>query len=305
MKKGPLLVFSCYIIWGICPIYWKLLTEVSPYYILINRLFWSFIFSLMLALYMREHKSFLKAFRDKSERIKLFLASLFCVVNWGSYIIAVNTNHIVDASLAYFLCPILSIFIAAFFFHERLSSLQWIGVILAFLGVLISIVAYGHVPWLALIIGGTFSIYGAIQKKCRTTGVAALTLEMMYLLPVSFFFMIWMPYTHRAGSMSMFEWWLLPTTGIITAVPLVLFAIGIVDTDYSLSGILMYINPTLQLLVGVFIYGEKITQAQCCTFICVWLGLICYLTSIFFKYKKERRLKRLSLEMADIGSKAK
>lgn len=283
MKKGPLLVFCCYVLWGILPIYWKLLQSVNAYFILGNRIIWSFVFILLLIIGRHHFDHLKKGFSDRRERLKLFFAGAFCVLNWGSYIIAVNTGHIVDASLAYFMNPILAIFLAAIVFKERLTPLQWLGVAFAFIGVGISIVAYGHVPWLALIIGGTFAIYGAIQKTCHIDGITALGAEMLWFFVPTFLLSVWAIQGDAVGTISIWQWLLLPTTGIITAVPLMLYAVGIVETDYSLSGILMYINPTLQLLVGVILYDEKVSSAQMLTFLFVWIGLIFYLISTLYR----------------------
>lgn len=283
MNKGPLLIFSCYILWGILPIYWKLLQSVNAYFILGNRIFWSFIFALILIVGKGQLLRLKGAFNNRTERRKLLAAGIFCVLNWGSYIVAVNTNHIVDASLAYFMNPILAIILAAVIFKERLAPLQWLGVAFAFFGVAISIIAYGQVPWLALIIGGTFAIYGAIQKTCHIDGVTALGAEMLWFLPPTVLLSLWAIQGDALGTISIWQWILLPTTGIITAGPLMLYAIGISSTDYALSGILMYINPTLQLLCGVILYEESLSQAQLLMFIFVWVGLVLYLFSTLYK----------------------
>lgn len=289
MKRGPIYVFTCYVIWGICPIYWKLFKSVDPYFILSNRVVWSFVLSAILVLALFGRKRFIEPLRNRREVIKLFIAGAFCVANWGIYIIAVNTDHIVDASLAYFMNPIMAIVIGAFFFHEHLVPLQWAGVALATIGVAISILSFGQVPWMALLIGGTFAIYGAIQKTCESNGIIALALEMtMYALPL-LIFAGYLSRTDHLGTLSGWQWLGLPTMGIITAVPLLFFARGISETDYSLTGILMYINPTLQLLVGVLLYGEPVSDAQKWTFLFVWLGLILYLTSVLMKRRHEKR----------------
>ncbi len=299
MKKGPLLVFSCYVLWGFLPVYWKIFQSVNSYFILGNRIFWSFIFALILII-CRHHLLCLKAgFANRIERRKLLAAGAFCVLNWGSYIIAVNTNHIVDASLAYFMNPILAIFLAALVFKERLAPLQWLGVAFAFVGVAISIIAYGQVPWLALIIGGTFAIYGAIQKTCTTDGITALGAEMLWFVFPTFLISLWAVQGDAVGVISTWQWLLLPTTGIMTAGPLMLYAIGIVNTDYALSGILMYINPTLQLLVGVVLYGEPVSHAQLLMFIFVWIGLILYLFSTLYRKFQKKNIFR-SLKSRDI-----
>ena len=179
-------------------------------------------------------------------------------INWGSYIWAVNNNHILEASLAYYMNPIITILMGFACFKEKLNKNQWISVVIAFIGVMIPIIRYGQVPYLAVIIGGSFAIYGAIKKmvKAEINGIGAIGVihnPMQFLL--------------------------LPLAGIITAVPLLLFAQGIKSTPYSLAGILMYVNPALQLLIGVILYKEKFTAINAITFGFIWIALIIFLMS--------------------------
>ncbi len=291
MKRGPLMVLFCYALWGVLPVYWKLLQSVDSYFVLSNRVIFTFVFSLLLVVAIGKRGTFREAAQNKEERWRLFFAGFFCVLNWGAYIIAVNTNHIVDASLAYFMNPIMAIVIAAVIFKERLSFLQWMGVALAVIGVLISVAAYGHVPWMALFIGGTFAVYGALQKGCRANGIVAMAIEMRWFLIPALLFAGIMLQRDAGATISTAQWLLLPTTGIITAVPLISYAIGIQETDYALSGILMYINPTLQLMIGVLFYGEPLSQAQIITFVFVWLGLLCYLTAMLYSARMKKHLR--------------
>lgn len=281
MKRGPLLVFICYVLWGVLPVYWKLFKSVDPYFILSNRVIWSFVLSAMLVLLLFGRKRFVAPLKNPKEVWRLAVAGAFCLANWGLYIIAINTDHIVDASLAYFMNPIMAIVLGAVVFRERLQPLQWLGVLLAVIGVaIISIISFGHVPWMALLIGGTFAIYGAVQKSCESDGIIALALEMtMYVLPVMVFAGYWGHVGHL-GTIHLWQWLALPTTGIVTAVPLLFYAKGVRDTPFSLTGILMYINPTLQLLCGVLIYHEPVSVAQKWTFLFVWMGLVLYLLSV-------------------------
>lgn len=291
MKRGPLMVLFCYTLWGVLPIYWKLLQSVNSYFVLSNRMIFTFVFSLILVVAIGKREDFHEAAKNKKERWRLFFAGFFCVLNWGAYIVAVNTNHIVDASLAYFMNPIMAIVIAAVVFKERLSPLQWIGVAFAVIGVLISVIAYGHIPWMALFIGVTFAIYGALQKGCRANGIVAMAIEMRWFMLPALIFAGVMLQRDVGATISTVQWFLLPTTGIITAVPLISYAIGIQETDYALSGILMYVNPTLQLMIGVLFYSEPLSRAQIITFIFVWVGLLCYLISMLYSAKKKKHLR--------------
>lgn len=292
MKRGPLMVLLCYILWGFLPIYWKLIASVNAYVNLGSRTIWSFILCVVILAALGKLGHVKAIFSDRQERRRLFLAGGVLLINWGSYIVAINTNHIVDASLAYYLNPIISIVIGFTVFKERLTGLQWAGVVLATVGVGISVVSYGQVPWLALIIGLSFAIYGAIKKTCHSESISALTVEMApYTLPMVIFVAA-MFAGDQAGEVQLWQFLLLPTTGIVTAVPLFFYSSGIASTDYTLAGILMYVNPTLQLLCGTLLYGEVISQAQWMTFLFVWAGLICYVISSLAKGHTGKRAKK-------------
>lgn len=287
MQRGPVMVLFCYILWGFLPIYWKLLAGVNSYVNLGNRAIWSFLLCVVILAFGKKLAEVKAIFQDRPEMWRLFIAGGVLLVNWGSYIIAVNTNHIVDASLAYYLNPILSIVIGYFIFKERLAPLQWVGVALASCGVVISVVSYGHVPWLALVIGLSFAVYGAIKKTCRSASISALSVELAPWLAPMMIFVGLMVAHGQAGAAPTWQFLLLPTTGIVTAIPLFFYSTGIASTDYTLAGILMYINPTLQLLCGTLLYGEMVTPAQKITFAFVWAGLACYMVSTLLQARRQ------------------
>lgn len=163
-NNGPLYVFLCYFAWGILPVYWKFLTTVDSFFILGNRVLWSLVFALVMLVLLGQMDHLRAAWAERRTRRVLLVTGVLIVVNWGSYIIAVNTGHVIDASLAYYLNPLMSILIGCCFFKESLSGLQKLAVVLATVGVLYAVQSYGVVPWLALIIGGSFAAYGAVKK---------------------------------------------------------------------------------------------------------------------------------------------
>lgn len=283
MNKGPFLVLTTYIFWGLLPVYWKFLANINAFFILSNRIIWSFVFTaLLVTVFRRYRKEAKQAFADKTIRNTLFLASFLGLINWGSYIYAVSSNHVLDASLAYYLNPILSIIIAASVFREHLSLAQWSAVALATFGVLYSVWESHQLPWLALIIGGSWAVYGAIKKNIRLEGVVSLQIEMAFMLLPMLVLATYFLQTNATGGVAGWQWLLLPTTGIVTAVPLIFYANGIKTTDYSLAGLLMYVNPTLQLLCGVWLFGEAFTKTHAVTFAFVWSALLLYALSSFF-----------------------
>ena len=202
------------------------------------------------------------------------------------------TGHVIDASLAYYLIPLMSILIGCCFFRESLSGLQKLAVVLATVGVLYAVVSYGVVPWLALIIGGSFAAYGAVKKTVTVDGVTSLAVECLWMLVPALVMMIWLwaqGQTAAAGeTMVWWQWLLLPTTGIVTALPLFVFGKGIQTTSYSLSGILMYVNPPLQLLCGVFLFHEAFTRTYAVMFAFVWAAVVLYLASAWLQHRQRR-----------------
>lgn len=292
---GPFLVFLCYFLWGILPVYWKWLVEVDSFVILGNRVVWSLAFSLLMLLILRQWRHLRAALADRKTRWTLLVSGVLIIVNWGSYIIAVNTGHVIDASLAYYLNPLMSILIGRFVFRESLSGLQKLAVALATVGVLYAVVRMGVVPWLALIIGGSFALYGAIKKAVTVDGVTSMAVECLWMLLPALLMLGWLfsqGQTAAAGeAVAWWQWLLLPTTGIVTAVPLFVFGKGIQTTSYSLSGILMYVNPTLQLLCGIFLFHEVFTQVYAVMFAFVWSAVALYLVSAYLQYRQTKQIR--------------
>ena len=292
---GPFLVFLCYFLWGILPVYWKWLVEVDSFVILGNRVVWSLAFSLVMLLILRQWRHLRAALADRKTRWTLLVSGVLIIVNWGSYIIAVNTGHVIDASLAYYLNPLMSILIGRFVFRESLSGLQKLAVVLATVGVLYAVVRMGVVPWLALIIGGSFALYGAIKKTVTVDGVTSMAVECLWMLLPALLMLGWLfsqGQTAAAGeTVAWWQWLLLPTTGIVTAVPLFVFGKGIQTTSYSLSGILMYVNPTLQLLCGIFLFHEAFTQVYAVMFAFVWSAVALYLVSAYLQYRQTKQIR--------------
>lgn len=280
MKKYIVYVVGCFILWGILPVFWKLLKAVDSVYVLASRIVWSMIFAVLLVLLTKRGISLKAAFQDKKQLFQSCLCGIFITINWGFYIVAVNSGHIVDASLAYYMNPLLSVGIGFFVFHEKLSKRKWIACLIALSGILYSVVEYGAIPYLSLIIGGSFAIYGALKKKIHYDASISLFIETLAITPVALIYILFCE-SQNAGCIGILHGWeylLLPASGIITAIPLFLYAKGIPHVPYSLSGILMYLNPTLQLSIGVLLYKEQFTKSNLIMFVCVWTALILFVT---------------------------
>lgn len=282
MAKGPLYVLGCYIIWGLLPVFWKQLATVNSMYVLGSRIVWSMVLAVVLLALRRDRFTGLQAvFRNKREWMRLSIAGCVICVNWGTFIWAVNHGHMIDSSLAYYMNPILAILIGTIVFRERLNRIQWLAVVVTFTGLVITVIRYRQIPWIALVIGGTFAVYGALKKTARTDALTSMVVETSMLAPVFLVILLWMEWQGRGavGILQGWQWILLPVAGVATSVPLMLFSAGMKTTSMSLSGILMYINPTLQLLVSVWLYHEEFTTTHAILFAFVWGGLVLYLFS--------------------------
>lgn len=268
MNRSTLQVLGCYILWGLLPVFWKLLAGVNSAYVLAQRIVFSCVFCAAVLLLRKRGTAVVAILRDKKQRGRYLLCGVLITVNWGVYILTVASGRILEASLAYYMNPLFSVVIGAMVFKERLSVLQWVSVGLACIGVGYSVAVYGSVPYLAVIIGLSFALYGALKKGIKAESEVSICMETLSVLPLAVLFILYAQFSGLTtyASLSGGEMALLVLSGIVTSVPLILFAGGIKGTSMTVSGILMYVNPTLQLLLGVFAYGEEFTRANAVTF---------------------------------------
>lgn len=287
MNKSSFSVLGCYVLWGLLPIFWKLLANVDSVYVLAQRVLFSCIFCLAIILLKKNGSSVKNILKSKTERRRYFVCGILISINWGVYILTIAMGKILEASLAYYMSPLFSVVIGALIFKEKLSAVQWISVGLALVGVMIPVIAYGNVPYLAIIIGLSFALYGAMKKTIKAESEVSICMETMSVLPLALAFIV---YSQLSGyttfsSLSNAEMLLLAASGAVTSIPLMLFAKGIRKTSITTSGILMYINPTLQLLVGVLIYNEVFTKMNAITFAFVWAAVILFVLDSLRKHK--------------------
>ena len=287
MNRSSFSVLGCYVLWGLLPIFWKLLANVDSVYVLAQRVLFSCIFCLAIIILKKNGSSVKSILKSKTERRRYFVCGILISINWGVYILTIAMGKILEASLAYYMNPLFSVVIGALIFKEKLSAVQWVSVGLALVGVMISVIAYGNVPYLAIIIGLSFALYGAMKKTIKAESEVSICMETMSVLPLALAFIV---YAQLSGyttfsSLSNAEMLLLAASGAVTSIPLMLFAKGIRKTSITTSGILMYINPTLQLLVGVLIYNEVFTKMNAITFAFVWAAVILFVLDSLRKHK--------------------
>lgn len=291
-KRGPLYVLTCYIIWGLLPIFWKLLGDVDSLYVLATRIVWAMVLTGIALLWRRDRLAGVRAvLRDRREWLLLAAAGCVITVNWGVYIWATAHGHLLDASLAYYMNPILAILVGTAVFREKLTGLQWLAVAVTFTGLVITVIRWRQLPWIALVIGGSFAVYGALKKKVRSDAAVSTFMETLTLAPLSLIAIFWME-ARGAGAVGVLEGWqwlLLPASGLVTTVPLLFYAAGMKTTPMTLSGILMYINPTMQLLLSVLLYEEEFTATHAILFGFVWTGLALYLAAGALDRRRHRK----------------
>jgi chloramphenicol-sensitive protein RarD len=278
MNKGIIYAVLAYGIWGILPIYWKTIHEVPAPQILSHRIIWSFIFLIVIISLRKDWMAFGKAIRSRKTFLIFSLAAILIGVNWLTYIWAVNAGFIVETSLGYFINPLISVLFGVIFLKEKLRTMQWVSIGLAFAGVLYLTLNYGELPWIALLLATTFGLYGLIKKTAPLNSLHGLSLETGILFLPALFFLIFAE-SQGTGSLGHTGWstgLLLILSGVVTALPLLLFAIAARKINLSTLGILQYFAPTLQFLIGVVLYNEPLTSARLAGFVIIWIALILY-----------------------------
>ncbi len=278
--RGRCLAYASlsYILWGLFPVYFKLLQSVPAIQVVAHRVIWSLAF-LLLVLAIRRHWGWIGPAIRQPRVVAGFLASAVALsANWILFVWGVSVGRIVDVSLGYFINPLVNVLIGAAFLHERLHDRQWIAVGLAAAGVGWLTWQFGEVPWLGLALAASFGSYGLLRKTARLGPLEGLTLETAVLLP---FALAFLAYVTRSGDgqlmpTSAVTAWLLVASGPVTALPLLLFAAGARGISFSTLGILQYFAPSLQLLIGVVLYGEAFGYTRAVGFGLIWLGLAIY-----------------------------
>ncbi|MFW6140382.1 MAG: EamA family transporter RarD [Acidobacteriota bacterium] len=269
---------AAYVSWGLLPLYWKALDQIPAHKILAHRIVWSFTFLFFLVSFRKVWPGIRKILAAKKTRISFLLTSCFLGVNWLTYIWAVNSGHVVDASLGYFINPLISVLLGVLFLREKLFFWQKISVLLAFIGVFYMAVDLGNIPWISLVLALTFGFYGFFRKKAHADSMAGLTAEMMILSPAAALFLLTINLNGGGiiGRVPLSTHFLLVGTGMVTALPLLCFNYGVKRIELKTIGFLQYLSPTFQLLLGVFAFKEPFSLTHGVSFGLIWIALIIY-----------------------------
>ena len=278
MKKGILYGLGAYALWGFFPIYWKYLHSVPALQVIGHRIGWSFILLVIVLLLSNQWSDFREAAMHRKVIGIYSIAAILLSINWLVYVWGVNAGFIVETSLGYFINPLLSVLLGVLFLRERLRPAQWIPVGIAAAGVLYLTVIYGRPPWIALSLAFSFGFYGLVKKLAPLGSLYGLTLETGIVFPAALAYLLFVEFS---GTGSFFHAdaltnILLIGAGVVTTIPLLMFASAAKQIPLSVVGLLQYIAPTLQFLIGVFIYKEPFDRAHFIGFAIVWVALIIF-----------------------------
>jgi len=279
LRVGTWAAIASYGMWGLFPIYWKQVFYIDAIQILCHRVFWSAIFLLAVLWMCGMTKQFTAVFKQKQSAIAVAVCGVLITANWGTYIWAVNSGRVTESSLGYYITPLLSVALGSLFFNEKMDRFTKTSVIIAALGVAAAAGMMGKLPWVAVSLAATFSIYGAVKKKAGLDALPGLAAETVVVAP---FALAWLLWVHCSGNGGYFLVDAKPTiflivAGPVTAIPLLTFAYAAVRIPLQRIGFVQYFSPTIQLLIGLFLYGERLNPPMILAFATVVAAVVIYL----------------------------
>jgi chloramphenicol-sensitive protein RarD len=280
-KMGVFYAFFAYIAWGLLPVYWKAIQTVPALQILSHRILWSFVLVAILLVVRKQWGKARDVLRDPSKMWGLVLSALLVTSNWFIYIWAVNNNQVVEASLGYYINPLLTVLLGIVVLHERMDRWQIVSLVLAALGVMILTLEYGKIPWISLGLAMTFALYGLAKRLVEVDSLLGLALETAVVVPIALIYLstVQIRGEGAVGHTGLFTLLLLIGAGIVTALPLLSFAQAAKTIPFATIGFIQYVSPSLSLVLGVFLYHEEFTSAHAFSFGTIWIALAIYSVS--------------------------
>jgi chloramphenicol-sensitive protein RarD len=293
---GIIFGFGAYGLWGLLPLYFFALMPAGAVEIVANRVVWSLVFCALLITLTRSWRALAAAFRDRSVFLTLTLAAALIAVNWLTYTYSVTTGQAVEASLGYFINPLVSVLLGVFILKERLRPLQWAAVGIGFVAVGVLAVSYGKLPWIALTLAVSFGLYGFVKKRVgpKADAVTSLSVETIVLAPLAAATMVFLGLTGAATltTQGAGHFWLLLASGVLTAVPLLFFGASARRLPLTTIGLLQYVAPVLQFIVALTVFQEAMTTARWIGFGVVWLALLVLTVDMLRAARKNSLAKR-------------
>lgn len=293
MNKGLVYGLGAYGLWGLLPIYWKFLHDVPSMQILAHRMVWSLLFVVALLVYQQNWQILRGAFSNGRVLAIYFVAAIFLAVNWGVYIWSVNNGFVIETSLGYFINPLVNVLFGYLFLGERLRPVQGVAIVLALAGVLYLTFSYGQPPWISLILAFSFGVYGLLKKKAPLPALEGLTLETILLFVPALAYLIVVEvqgqgtFAHAAPHLTL----LLVLTGVATATPLLLFAAAAQRVTLTALGVMQYIAPTLQFILGIYLFQEPFDATRLVGFVFIWVALVIYTAESYYLHRQRQLLK--------------
>mgnify|MGYP003623239098 CR=1 FL=1 len=277
-QSGLLAAFSAFLLWGLLPVYWKALDSIDSFELLCHRILWSFVCLVPFMLFSGRLAGLAVFLRNPGHFFGLVFSGFLLAANWYLYIWAINSGMILEASLGYYINPLVSIVFGVVIFREKAGFLAWLGISAAVVGVAFQVVKLGHLPWVPLGLACSFAVYGLMRKLMQIQALPGLFMETLVVVPFAAGYLLWKSQTSGAPFLpgDPATQVLLVGAGVITTIPLLCFAFGARRIRMTSLGILQYVNPTCSFLLGVFVYKENITADGLITFVCIWIGLALY-----------------------------
>lgn len=272
-KMGFIAGISTFVMWGLFPLYFKLLQNASAVEILAHRIFWSFVFVFLFILFSKRLQSLKKYLLNKKILLTLTFSGIFVSLNWGIYIYAVNSNQVLEASLGYFINPLMYIILGMIFFREIPSNLGKIAIFIVFLAIFIQIVTLGKLPLISILLPTLFALYGLIKKKLMVPSLEGLFIETFFLSILAFCYILFMQNSGNGHFNFDKTGLLLIVSGCVTVLPLITFNIAAVRLKFSTIGFLQYISPTMTTMLAIFLYKEDFSIYKLITFALIWLSI--------------------------------
>lgn len=296
MNRGLLYGVVAYLLWGLLPVYWKALASIPAPEIMAHRVVWSFVSVLALLVVRRHWRWVGAAVHNRPALWAAAAAAALLTANWLTYIWAVNAGYVVETSLGYFINPLANVLLGVLVLGERLRAGQWVAVGLAACGVLYLTLNVGYLPWIALTLAFTFALYGLIKKRVALPAMEGFSLEMGMLVLPAGLFLGWSRAvgTGAWGQVGLATTLLLVGSGIVTAIPLISFAAAARRIPLSTLGLLQYIAPTFQFLLGVYLFGEALTEARLIGFLVIWTALLIYSVEGIYVRRKRGQAQRVA-----------
>ena len=285
--QGLIYGASAFVLWGLLPLYWKMVKAINPYQIFAQRAIWAFLFVMIYtAIKNKGLKSFIDILKVRKNWINILGPTFFISINWILYIWAVNNDYVIESSLGYFINPLVLTSFGAIFFKEKLTKLQKIGITFAIIGVVLKTILYGQIPYIGLILAFAFGTYGLLKKKSSLNSLNGLGFETMIISIPSLIYLLNIEARGLgiSGNLPWQFWILISITGVVTAVPLLFYAEGTKRLPLSVVGFLQYIAPTIMIVLGIFVFKEPFTFISLIPFSFIWIGLG------FFSYSQYKLL---------------